>query len=127
MADTNADATEDKAALDATDPALKGKITGSTGVGAASAPLVFDGKVIAGITGVGYGLHLDSDRPGAPLGTVVGVAGDMGAPGFSPRTMLRRASVWQFDTTQKGWEGQSRQKQPTAWRCRAISQRKKRR
>ncbi len=53
MAATDADTTEDKGTLDASDPALKGKVTGSTGVGAASAPLVFDGKVIAGITGVG--------------------------------------------------------------------------
>ncbi|OYY00265.1 MAG: pyrrolo-quinoline quinone [Hyphomicrobium sp. 32-62-53] len=106
MADTNADATEDKAALDATDPALKGKVSGSTGVGAASAPLVIDGKVIAGITGVGYGLHLDSDRPGAPLGTVVGVAGRYGRPGFIAAFDAETGErVWQFDTTQKGWEG----------------------
>ena len=107
MADTNADTTEDKGALDATDPALKGQVTGSTGVGAASAPLVFDGKVIAGITGVGYGLHLDSDRPGAPLGTVVGVAGRYGRPGFIAAYDAETGKrVWQFDTTQKGWEGQ---------------------
>lgn len=106
MADTNADATEDKAALDATDPALKGKVSGSTGVGAASAPLVIDGKVIAGITGVGYGLHLDSDRPGAPLGTVVGVAGRYGRPGFIAAFDAETGQrVWQFDTTQEGWEG----------------------
>ncbi len=106
MADTEADATEDKAALNATDPALKGKVSGSTGVGAASAPLVIDGKVIAGITGVGYGLHLDSDRPGAPLGTVVGVAGRYGRPGFIAAFDAETGKrVWQFDTTQKGWEG----------------------
>lgn len=106
MADTNADTTEDKAALDATDPALKGAVSGSTGVGAASAPLVIDGKVIAGITGVGYGLHLDSDRPGAPLGTVVGVAGRYGRPGFIAAFDAQTGQrVWEFDTTQKGWEG----------------------
>ena len=42
----------------------------------------FGGIEGIGITGVGYGLHLDSDRPGAPLGTVVGVAGRYGRPGF---------------------------------------------
>jgi glucose dehydrogenase len=111
MADTNADATEDKAALDSTDPALKGKVSGSTGVGAASAPLVIDGNVIAGITGVGYGLHLDSDRPGAPLGTVVGVAGRYGRPGFIAAFDAETGQrVWQFDTTQKGWEGAFSQK-----------------
>lgn len=111
MAATDADATEDKASLDATDPALKGKVSGSTGVGAASAPLVIDGKVIAGITGVGYGLHLDSDRPGAPLGTVVGVAGRYGRPGFIAAFDAETGKrIWQFDTTQKGWEGDFSQK-----------------
>ena len=47
-----------------------------------AAPLVVNGLVITGITGVGYGLHLDSDRPGAPLGAVVGIAGRYGRPGF---------------------------------------------
>ncbi len=107
MAETNADKTEDKAALDLTDPALKGKVTGSTGVGAVAAPLVIDGKVIAGITGVGYGLHLDSDRPGAPLGTVVGVAGRYGRPGFMAAFDAETGQrIWQFDTTQEGWEGE---------------------
>lgn len=107
LAETGKDVTEDKAALDPADPALKGKVTGSTGVGAVSAPLVIDGKVIAGITGVGYGLHLDSDRPGAPLGTVVGVAGRYGRPGFLAAFDAQTGErLWQFDTTQAGWEGQ---------------------
>ncbi len=106
LAETGTDATESKSALDASDPALKGKVTGSTGVGAVAAPLVVDGKVIAGITGVGYGLHLDSDRPGAPLGTVVGVAGRFGRPGFIAAFDAETgARIWQFDTTQEGWEG----------------------
>lgn len=85
--------------------ALKG-VSGSTGVGASAAPLVFDGKVIAGITGVGYGLHLDSDRPGAPLGAVVGVAGRYGRPGFLAAFDAETGKpVWRFDTTAEGWEG----------------------
>jgi FtsX-like permease family/PQQ-like domain len=48
------------------------RVSGSTGVGASMAPLVYKGRVIVGITGVGYGLHLDSDRPGAPVGAVLG-------------------------------------------------------
>lgn len=97
--------TEDSTALDGAD-ALKG-VSGSTGVGASAAPLVFDGKVIAGITGVGYGLHLDSDRPGAPLGAVVGVAGRYGRPGFLAAFDAETGKpVWSFDTTVEGWEGE---------------------
>ena len=52
-------------------------------------------------------MHLDSDRPGAPLGTVVGVAGRFGRPGFIAAFDVKNGKrVWQFDTTQPGWEGQ---------------------
>ena len=97
--------TEDKAMIGG--DALKGQnVTGSTGVGAVAAPLVVNGLVITGITGVGYGLHLDSDRPGAPLGAVVGVAGRFGRPGFlAAYDAATGKKVWQFDTTQEGWEG----------------------
>jgi glucose dehydrogenase len=106
MAETGGGPTERKQDLDLSDPALKGKVTGSTGVGAVAAPLVADGLVFAGITGVGYGLHLDSDRPGAPLGTVVGVAGRYGRPGFlAAFDAATGKKVWQFDTTGPGWEG----------------------
>jgi glucose dehydrogenase len=106
LAESGGGPTEDKTALSATDPALKGNVTGSTGIGAVAAPLLYDGKVIIGITGVGYGLHLDSDRPGAPLGTVVGVAGRYGRPGFlAAFDAATGAKIWQFDTTQPGWEG----------------------
>ena len=105
--------TEDRASLGKADPALKGAVSGSTGIGANSAPLVFDGKVIVGITGVGYGLHLDSDRPGAPLGAVVGVAGRYGRPGFiAAFDASSGKEVWKFDTTQEGWEGAFRQATP---------------
>lgn len=88
-------------------------VTGSTGVGASAAPLVYDGMVIAGITGVGYGLHLDGPRPGTPLGAVIGVAGRYGRPGFMAAYDAKTgAKVWQFDTTQEGWEGEYRQATP---------------
>ncbi|MDO9383731.1 MAG: PQQ-binding-like beta-propeller repeat protein [Hyphomicrobiaceae bacterium] len=88
-------------------------ITGSTGVGASAAPLVYDGMVIAGITGVGYGLHLDGARPGVPLGAVIGVAGRYGRPGFMAAYDAKTGKqVWQFDTTQQGWEGEFRQTTP---------------
>jgi glucose dehydrogenase len=81
--------------------------TGSTGIGANMAPLAFDGKVIIGITGVGYGLHLEGARPNAPLGAVVGFSGDYGRPGFfAAFDAATGKRVWQFDTVaESGWEG----------------------
>ena len=38
------------------------------------APVVYKNKVIIGITGVGYGLHVDEQGKDAPLGAVVGLA-----------------------------------------------------
>ncbi len=106
MAETGTGQTEDKSKLDPATAILQGAITGSTGVGASSAPLVVAGKVIAGITGVGYGLHLDSERPGAPLGAVVGFSGRYGRPGFLAAFDAKTGErLWQFDTTQQGWEG----------------------
>ena len=47
------------------------------------APLVYKGKVIVGITGAGYGLHLESKKGKQQLGAVVGMAGDIRPPWFS--------------------------------------------
>lgn len=113
LAEQGADATEDKGVLAAGDPLHGRNITGSTGVGAVIAPLVYNGKVIVGITGVGYGLHLDSPRAGAPLGAVVGVAGRYGRPGFLAAYDAQTGKqVWKFDTTQQGWEGSFRTQTP---------------
>lgn len=99
-------ATERKAALSQDDPLKVANVTGSTGVAAVAAPLVYDGLIIVGITGVGYGLHLDTDRPGTPLGGVVGVRGRYGRPGFIAAFDAKTGEKkWSFDTTQKGWEG----------------------
>ena len=58
------------------------------------------------MVGVGYGLHLESERPGTPLGTVVGIAGKYGSSGFlAAFDATTGKRVWQWDTTQKGWEG----------------------
>ena len=99
------------------DKALEGmKATGSTGAGVNMAPLLVNGKVIVGITGVGYGLHLESGRPNAPLGgeVVVGFAGDYGRPGFYAAFDVETGRrVWQFDTIAKtGWEGDFRTTTP---------------
>ena len=79
--------TEGQDSLNKNDPNKTAKTTGGTGVGMAMAPVVYKGKVIIGITGVGYGLHIDNPREDAPLGAVIGVTGRYGRPGFWPRLM----------------------------------------
>lgn len=102
--------TENKAQLQ-NDKSLKTKVTGSTGVGANMAPLVYDGKVIVGITGVGFGLHLDSEREGAPIGTVYGIAGKYGRSGFMAAFDAKTGKrIWQFNSTKPNWEGSFTQK-----------------
>ena len=89
------------------DPRREQRVAGSTGVGVNMAPVVYKGKVIVGITGVGYGLHLDSDRPGVPLGAVIGFAGQSQRAGFYAAFDANSGKlVWQFDSTpSQGWEG----------------------
>ncbi|CAD5374817.1 Pyrrolo-quinoline quinone [Rubrivivax sp. A210] len=98
----------------ADDPFKQLATTGTTGIGVNMAPLVFDGKVIVGITGVGYGLHLESSRPNAPLGAVIGIAGSYGRPGFyAAFDAATGQRVWQFDTVAAtGWEGPFRSTTP---------------
>jgi glucose dehydrogenase len=101
-------AAEKVESLSDADPLRKATVSGATGVGINMAPVVYRGKVIVGITGVGYGLHLDAPRANAPLGAVVGVAGRYGRPGFLAAFDVNTGRrVWQFDTIPaKGWEGQ---------------------
>jgi len=100
--------------LDADDPKRQSKVSGTTGVGASMAPLVYKGKVIIGITGVGFGLHLESEREGAPLGAVVGFAGQSQRAGYyAAFDASTGKKIWQFDSTPKsGWEGEFREKTP---------------
>ncbi|MBU0542590.1 MAG: PQQ-binding-like beta-propeller repeat protein [Gammaproteobacteria bacterium] len=90
------------------------EVSGASGAGINMAPMVFDGKVIVGITGVGYGLHLDSPDPDAPLGAVVGIAGNYGRCGFMAAYDVNTgAMAWKFDTVpDQGWEGEFRQTTP---------------
>ncbi len=99
--------TEGQEALNKDDPNSARKVTGGTGIGIAMAPVVYKGKVIIGITGVGYGLHIDNPREDAPLGAVIGVTGRYGRPGFLAAFDVNDGKrVWQFDTIPPtGWEG----------------------
>ena len=98
---------EGQETLDKNDPNKKRKVTGGTGIGINMAPIVYKGKVLIGITGVGYGLHIDNPREDAPLGAVIGVAGRFGRPGFlAAFDMNDGKRIWQFDTIPaEGWEG----------------------
>ncbi|PCH65422.1 MAG: pyrrolo-quinoline quinone [Gammaproteobacteria bacterium] len=82
-------------------------VSGTSGAGLNMAPMVYKGKVIVGITGVGYGLHLNSPDPDAPLGAVVGIAGKYGRRGFlAAYDMNSGERKWKFDTiSSQGWEG----------------------
>lgn len=84
-----------------------GAISGASGTGLIMAPMVYKGKVIIGITGVGYGLHLDAPTPNAPLGSVFGIAGQYGTRGFLAAYDANTGQqTWKFDTVpDKGWEG----------------------
>jgi len=99
--------TESVSELSQKDHKSKKEAYGGTGVGVAMAPVVYHGKVIVGITGVGYGLHLDKPTKDAPLGAVVGVDGRYGRPGFLAAYDVNTGKrIWQFDTIpSQGWEG----------------------
>ncbi|MFW5432617.1 MAG: pyrroloquinoline quinone-dependent dehydrogenase [Methylophilaceae bacterium] len=98
---------EGQEALNQDDPNKARKVTGGTGIGIGMAPVVYKGKVFIGITGVGYGLHIDNPREDAPLGAVIGVAGRFGRPGFLAAFDVNDGKrIWQFDTIpSEGWEG----------------------
>ncbi|MES2501115.1 MAG: PQQ-binding-like beta-propeller repeat protein, partial [Pseudomonadota bacterium] len=91
--------TEGQDSLNKDDPNSARKVTGGTGIGIAMAPVVYNGKVIVGITGVGYGLHIDNPTADAPLGAVIGVTGRFGRPGFLAAYDVENGKrAWQFDT-----------------------------
>lgn len=99
--------TESTRSLSKADAKSHQEAYGGTGVGLAMAPVVYHGKVIIGITGVGYGLHVDQPRLDAPLGAVIGVDGRYGRPGFlAAYDVSNGKRIWQFDTIPaQGWEG----------------------
>jgi glucose dehydrogenase len=92
------------------DPLRGAAVTGATGIGANMAPLVYRGKVVVGVTGVGYGLHLAGADPGSPIGAVVGVAGRSGRRGFlAAHDASTGREVWRWYTVpESGWEGEWR-------------------
>jgi len=93
--------------LNQSDSNSEKKISGGTGVGISMAPVVYNNKVIIGITGVGYGLHIQEEGDNTGLGTVVGVSGNYGRSGFLAAYDIHSGEkIWQFNTiAETGWEG----------------------
>jgi glucose dehydrogenase len=91
------------------------KVTGGTGYSANMAPQVFDGKVFVGITGTGYGLHLDLKDKGDAAMSVVGFSGgDNGLRGFlAAYDASTGRELWRWHTVQDAqWVGEWRATTP---------------
>lgn len=109
MAAPDTDPTESVADLAEDDPWRNQSATGSSGLGANMAPLVYDGMIIAGVTGAGYGLHVDHES-GKELGAVIGFEGSFGRRGYLAAYDARTGKeIWRWYTTREGgWEGEWR-------------------
>lgn len=106
--------TETTDALSAADPLRQATVTGASGIGANMAPLVYKGKVIVGVTGAGYGLHLDNSKGKQPIGAVIGMAGAYGRRGFLAAFDTETGKeLWRWYTIpDNGWEGEWRANTP---------------
>lgn len=102
----NKTSTEVLDSIASSDPLSKASFAGSTGASIVMAPVLYEGKVLVGITGVGYGLHLESQKKDGEL-AVVGLAGKYGMPGFLAAYDVNNGErIWKFDTIpSQGWEG----------------------
>ena len=89
--------------------------TGQSGYSANLAPQVYDGKVFVGITGAGYGLHLEMEENGRQVLSVGGLSGGgHGLRGFLVAYDGRTGKeVWRWYTVpEQGWEGEFRATTP---------------
>jgi len=90
-------------------------VIGQSGVFANMAPQVYRGKVIVGITGVGYALHVGtSGKPDQLERGVVGIAGDYGTRGYYAAFDAQTGKqIWRWHTVpDRGWEGTFRATTP---------------
>jgi len=106
VADPNTGAAESIEVLLDSDKRKASDVQGWTGFSGNMAPLVYDGMVIVGVTGAGYGLHLEGEE-GNPI-SVIGMAGAQ----FGLRAFLSAFDahsgkpLWRWYATQDGnWEG----------------------
>tara|TARA_R110002072_G_scaffold97995_2_gene215725 strand:- start:7236 stop:9119 length:1884 start_codon:yes stop_codon:yes gene_type:complete len=88
---------------------LKGAVmTGASGHSASLAPQVYDGKVFVGITGAGYGLHMEVEQDGKPTLAVGGLAGGgHGLRGFMVAYDVNTGKeIWRwYSSSEENWEG----------------------
>ncbi len=91
---------------------LKGAVqTGQTGYTANLAPQVYGDKVFVGITGAGYGLHLNLEEDGEQVLSVGGLSGGgHGLRGFLlAYDAFSGKEIWRWYTVpEKNWQGQWR-------------------
>lgn len=91
------------------------KQTGQTGYSANMAPQVHDGLVFVGVTGAGYGLHLEINEHGKETLVVGGLSGGgHGLRGFLLALDAHSGrEAWRWYTVpERGWEGEFRATTP---------------
>lgn len=84
------------------------KQTGQTGYSANLAPQVYDGIVYLGITGAGYGLHLEQEKNGEQIVSVGSFSGGgHGLRGFiAAYSTDTGEELWRwYSVPEEGWEG----------------------
>ena len=89
------------------------KLSGATGYTANLAPQVFAGKVLVGISGAGYGLHMDLGQDGEYSLSVAGRSGgEQGLRGFIAAYDTETGKeIWRwYSTAESGWQGEWRNK-----------------
>lgn len=81
--------------------------TGQTGYSANMAPQVVGDLVLVGVTGAGYGLHVETTEEGAPQISVAGLGGEkLGLRGFLVALDTATGEErWRWHVTEEGWEG----------------------
>ncbi len=82
--------------------------TGQTGYSANMAPQVVGDLVLVGVTGAGYGLHVENTDEGAPRISVAGLGGEkLGLRGFLVALDATTGQErWRWHVTDEGWEGE---------------------
>ena len=84
-----------------------GSVIGQSGIFANMAPQIYRDEVVVGITGVGYGLHVENGRADDLTSGVVGLAGNYGTRGYYAAFDTKTGALrWRWYTIpERGWEG----------------------